>query len=273
MQWVEKHRPRQAADLILPLRTASVVNGLIKAQTSQLPNLLLFGAPGTGKTSTARILVAERKTDPLEINCAENGAMAAINEVKDSASTVPLFGSHKIVILDEADTLSKSAQSILRVIAEDPASICSLILICNDLDAIVQPLKSRCSHIAFDPTDDERPELSRRFLDRAAAILKVENVQFEIELLETIVTRHCPDWRRILNELQTNSGTGKLEWFDAEIPGPRDLDFLIGRIKANDLRRIRSWLNAHPGASTDLIKYLYENAEGLFEQREISVTV
>lgn len=209
--WVEKYRPRTVSDCILPQELKKTFQSIVDSGT--IPNLLLTGTQGTGKTTVARALCEQIGSDYIIINGSMNGGIDTLrNEIQQFASTVSFTGGRKMVILDEADYLNaQSTQPALRNFMEEFSKNCGFILTCNFKSRIIEPLHSRCSIIEFKIPPKEKPVLAGEFYKRVLNILGMENIKYNKNVVGELIARHFPDWRRILNELQRYSVSGEID--------------------------------------------------------------
>lgn len=209
--WVEKYRPRTVADCILPQELKKAFQGFVDSGT--IPNLLLTGTQGTGKTTVARAMCEQLGCDYIIINGSMNGGIDTLrNEIQQFASTMSFSGGRKMVILDEADYLNaQSTQPALRNFMEEFSRNCGFILTCNFKSRIIEPLHSRCSIVEFKIPPKEKPVLAGEFYKRILNILSTEGVEYNKNVVGELITRHFPDWRRIINELQRYSVSGKID--------------------------------------------------------------
>lgn len=209
--WVEKYRPRTIADCVLPKDIKKTFQAFIDSGT--IPNLLLTGTQGTGKTTAARAMCEQLKCDYIIINGSMNGGIDTLrNEIQQFASTVSFGGGRKMVILDEADYLNaQSTQPALRNFMEEFSKNCGFILTCNFKSRIIEPLHSRCSIVEFKIPPKEKPLLAGEFYKRTLKILETENIKFNKNVVGELIARHFPDWRRVLNELQRYSVGGEID--------------------------------------------------------------
>jgi len=209
--WVEKYRPRTVSECILPQDIKKTFQSFVDSKT--IPNLLLTGTQGTGKTTIARALCEQLEADYIIINGSMNGGIDTLrNEIQQFASTVSFTGSRKMVILDEADYLNaQSTQPALRNFMEEFSKNCGFILTCNFKSRIIEPLHSRCSIVEFKIPPKEKPVLANQFYKRVLDILGKENVEYNKNVVGELIARHFPDWRRVLNELQRYSVGGVID--------------------------------------------------------------
>lgn len=240
--WVEKYRPKKVEDTILPDDLKRTFQQFVN--NKEIPNLILAGGPGVGKTTIARAMLEEIGCSYIVINGSMNGNIDTLrNEIKNFASTVSFTGGRKYVILDEADYLNpQSTQPALRNFMEEFSANCGFILTCNFLNRIITPLHSRCSVVQFKINKADRPKLATQFYGRVMNILKQENVEFDAKVLPELIMKFFPDWRRVLNELQRYSATGKI---DAGIlANAKDVSFksLASSLKEKDFATMRKWV-------------------------------
>lgn len=240
--WVEKYRPRTIQQTILPKSLKDTF--LQITSTGELPNMLFTGTAGVGKTTVARALCNELDLDYILINGSEEGNIDTLrNKVKQFASTVSLHGGYKVVILDEADYLNpQSTQPALRGFIEEFANNCRFILTCNFKNRIIEPLHSRCSVYEFAIPNDQKPEMAGQFFKRATEILKQENVEFVPDAVAQLITKHFPDWRRVLNELQRYSVSGKIDAGMLVNLSDTNIKTLMKTLKDKDFKGMRQWV-------------------------------
>lgn len=240
--WVEKYRPQKIDECVLPAELKKTFNEMV--QGGQLPNLLLAGSAGLGKTTVARALCAELNLDYILINGSEESGIDVLrNKIKQFASTVSLNGGYKVVILDEADYLNpQSTMPALRGFIEEFSNNCRFILTCNFKNKIIEPLHSRCSVIEFNTTKKSLASLAGDFMKRLMFILKTEGVKYHEQTLAELIIRYAPDWRRVLNECQRYSTSGEIP--TAILVGMSDQSIaeLARHLKAKDFKSMRSWV-------------------------------
>ena len=259
--WVEQYRPPSIKECILPERLKSVFQAFV--DKNQVPNLLLSGGPGVGKTTVARALLNELDLDYIIINGSMKGNIDTLRtEISQFASTVSFTGGRKYVILDEADYLNpQSTQPALRNFMEEFSNNCGFILTCNFKNRIIEPLHSRCSVVDFTMSKKEMAGLAPQFLKRVSNILKMKGVEFDPKVIAELIMKHMPDWRRVLNELQRYSVTGKIDVGILTTLSDESFDSLVSMMKNQDFTGIRKWVvdNADIESST-LFRKLYDYA-------------
>lgn len=248
--WVEKYRPKTIEDAILPKELKDVFNKF--AADKFIPNLLLSGRAGIGKTTVARALLEEIGCDYIVINGSLNGNIDTLrNDIRSFASSVSLSGGRKYVILDEADYLNaNSTQPALRNFMEEFSSNCGFILTCNFVNRIIEPLHSRCSVIEFKLPNVEKPKLASGFYRRLVDILTAENVAFEPKAVAALVEKHFPDFRRTLNELQRYAATGKIDAGILTNHKEENVKALIGYLKEKSFTNVRKWVGENSDIDT-----------------------
>lgn len=240
--WVERFRPRKIEDCILPESLKATFLEFVKQ--GNIPNLLLTGSQGTGKTTVARAMCEELGLDYIEINGSMNGGIDTLRtEIKNFASTISFTGTRKMVILDEADYLNaQSTQPALRNFMEEFSKNCGFILTCNFKNRIIEPLHSRCSIIEFKIPSSQKPKLASQFHKRACGILEQEGIEFDKAVVAEVVTKHFPDWRRVLNELQRYSVTGKIDSGILSNLGEENFKGLVDLLKNKRFNDMRKWV-------------------------------
>ena len=239
--WVEKYRPRTITDCILP---ESIKNTFIEfVGQKEIPNLLLSGGSGVGKTTVARALCDELHADYILINGSEESGIDVLrNKIKTFASTVSLQGGSKVVILDEADYLNpQSTQPALRGFIEEFHRNCRFIFTCNFKNRIIEPLHSRCSVIEF-KINGNKIMLAEQFMERVDQILKAEKIGFDDAVVAELIMKHFPDWRRVLNELQRYSVSGTIDSGILVNISEVNLKELMTHLKNKEFTKVRKWV-------------------------------
>jgi len=240
--WTERWRPSKIEDCILSKNLKDTFAKFVEQK--YVPNLLLSGTAGVGKTTVARAMLEECGFDYIVINGSLNGNIDTLRvEIKNFASTVSFTGSRKYVILDEADYLQpQSTQPGLRNFMEEYSNNCGFILTCNFKNRIIPPLHSRCAVIDFVIPNNEKPFLAQSFMKRAAMILKSENITFDPRVIAELITKYFPDWRRSLNELQRYSVNGTIDVGILVNLSDDNLKPLIGFLKNKSFKEMRKWV-------------------------------
>lgn len=258
--WVEKYRPKTVEDTILPADLKATFQQFVDQKN--VPNLILTGGPGVGKTTVAKAMLEELGCTYIVINGSMNGNIDTLrNEIKNFASTVSFSGGRKYVILDEADYLNpQSTQPALRNFMEEFSANCGFILTCNFINRIIAPLHSRCSVVQFKINASDKPKLAGRFMKRVTGILEKENVEFEQKVVAELIMKHFPDWRRVLNELQRYAATGKIDTGILANISNDNFKSLVDKLKTKDFTGMRKWvaenLDNEPSA---LFKKIFDN--------------
>ncbi len=266
--FVEKYRPRKVADCILPEKLKSVFQKFV--DDKQIPNLLLSGSSGTGKTTIARAMLEEIGCDYIVINGSLNGGIDTLrNDIMNFASSVSLTGGRKYVILDEADYLTNSTQPALRNFMEEFSKNCGFILTCNYKDKIIQPLHSRCSVIDFKISKTDKDVLAKLFFKRVMDILQKEKIEAEKNAVAGVIVKFFPDWRRVLNEIQTYSATGKID--SGILANLQDVSLgqLVGFLKAKNFTSMRKWVGESDFDAVSLFRAFYDKAENYLTKDSI----
>ena len=240
--WVEEYRPKTIDDCILPTSLKTLFSSILKK--GELSNLLFSGTPGIGKTTVAKALCEQMNCDWIMINGSEEGGIDVLrNKIKNFASTVSLSGGKKVVILDEADYLNpQSTQPALRGFVEEFHKNCRFILTCNFKNRIIEPLHSRFSNIEFKVNPKDKPKLASRLFERAIYILKEQNVSYEDKVLVELITKHFPDFRKLINELQRYSVSGSIDAGILVNVSDENLKTLVTHLKNKEFGDMRKWV-------------------------------
>ena len=240
--WVEQYRPKTIDDCILPDSLKSLFLAFIKK--GEISNMLFSGTAGIGKTTVAKALCNQMNCDWIMINGSEEGGIDVLrNKIKNFASTVSLSGGKKVVILDEADYLNpQSTQPALRGFVEEFHKNCRFILTCNFKNRIIEPLHSRFSNIEFKVNPKDKPKLASKLFERAVYILKEQNVSYEDKVLVELITKHFPDFRKLINELQRYSVSGSIDAGILVNVSDENLKTLVTHLKGKEFSDMRKWV-------------------------------
>lgn len=255
--WVEKYRPQKVSDCILPIDLSTIFKGMIKE--GKIPNMMFYGKAGTGKTSVAKAIAKDLNLDWLLINCSEENGMDTLRvKIRQYASTVSLSGNGKVIILDEFDYATTAVQSALRGAIEEFANNCRFIITCNYKNRVIDPLHSRCTGIDFTIPSSEKPAIAASVMERVEYILNNEKIPYEKQVLANLVKKHFPDIRRIINELQKYSSSGKIDVGVLAQNSSDSFKELLGYMKAKDFASCRKWITQNIDLNTtEFFKRLY----------------
>ena len=270
--WVEKYRPKNISDCILPQETKKIFLDFVN--NKEIPNLLLCGTSGVGKTTVAKALCNELGADFVLINGSEERNIDTLRvKIKQFASTVSLTvdGGPKIVILDEADYLNpQSTQPALRGFIEEFSKNCRFIFTCNYKNRIIQPLHSRCSVIDFTIQASQKPQIGSEIFQRILQILTDEKVIYNEKVVVEVVNKFFPDFRRMLNEIQKYSASGSIDSGILANLDDESLNELLGFVKEKEFSKMRKWtaLNIHNDPQT-IYRKIYDSFFTKFENNSV----
>jgi len=259
--WVEKYRPKTIEDCILPDATKKTFQDFL--HKGEVPNLLLAGPAGCGKTTVAKALCNELGVDVYVINGSDEGRFldTVRNTAKNFASTVSLASSakHKVIIIDEADNTTNDVQLLLRAFTEEFSGNCRFIFTCNFKNKIIEPLHSRCAVIDFSIKGKEKAQLAAGFYGRLQEILQAENVKYDNKVLLELINKHFPDWRRVLNECQRYSSGGEINTGILATFSDVKVNDLVKKLKEKDFPEVRKWVvNNLDNDTSVLLRRIYD---------------
>lgn len=263
--WVEKYRPKTIAETILPNSLKETFQKIV--DSGELPNMLLSGTAGLGKTTVAKALCNELNLDYIMINGSEEGNIDTLRgKIKQFASSISLQGGYKVVILDEADYLNpQSTQPALRGFIEEFSNNCRFILTCNFKNRIIEPLHSRCGVYEFNTSKKDLVALCEQMMARSQHILKSENVEFQDKAIVPVIMKFAPDWRRVLNELQRGSHTGFVV-----NESTTSYDDLFEYLKIKDFKKMRAWVvNNIDTDAAAIFRAIYDRMSDKIEPQSI----
>jgi len=271
--WTEKYRPKKIEDCILPERLKKPFQEYVNQ--GSIPNLLLSGGAGVGKTTVAKAMCEEIGCDYMVINGSdESGIDTFRTKIKNYASSMSLSGGRKVIIIDEADYLNpNSTQPALRNAIEEFAVNCSFIFTCNYKTRIIEPLHSRCAVIDFGLKNDEKASMASQFFKRLQSVLQSEKVDFDDKVIAELVKKHFPDFRRVLNELQRYSQFGKIDVGVLAQIGNIQLDEIVKHIKNKDFGAIRKWVASNDLDTNTMFRQIYDSLYDFMKPQSIPQAV
>ena len=258
--WVEKYRPKTIEECVLPDALKQTLLEFISK--GDIPNLILSGGPGIGKTTAAKAMLDELGLTYMFINGSEESGIDVLRtKIKNFASTVSLHGGRKYLILDEADYLNpQSTQPALRGFIEEFHKNCGFILTCNYKNRLIPPLHSRCSVVDFTVPKSEKKGLAEQFFRRVMNVLVVEDIKFEPKAVAEVINKFFPDWRRVLNELQRYSVSGRIDAGILVDISEVNIKELMQSMKQKEFTNVRKWIvNNIDNDPTRLFRRLYDN--------------
>jgi DNA polymerase III delta prime subunit len=270
MLWVEKYRPRKIEDAILPEQTKSIFKKFVQDQS--IPNLLLTGGPGMGKTTVAKAMLNELGCDYIIKNGSLNVGIDVLRyEISSFASSMSLAGGRKYVIFDEADYLNAAnVQPALRNFIEEYSKNCGFIFTCNFKNKLIQPLRSRLSEVDFAIEKEDKPKLAMQFYKRVVAILNNEGVSHDPKVIAKIIEKHFPDFRRVLTELQSYAAAGKIDEGIFSNFKQESIDTLFDLLKTKNWTAMRKWCADNSDQdSNELFRRIYDAASDKIELKSM----
>ena len=259
--WVEKYRPKTIEECILPTSIKKTFQDFL--DKGEVPNLLLAGPAGCGKTTVAKALCNELGVDVYVINGSDEGRFldTVRNTAKNFASTVSLASTakHKVIIIDEADNTTNDVQLLLRAFTEEFSGNCRFIFTCNFKNKIIEPLHSRCACNDFSTNSKNKPQLAAQFFKRLQEILGAEGVEYDNKVLVELINQHFPDWRRVLNECQRYSAGGKIDSGILATFSDVKVNDLVKKLKEKDFPEVRKWVvNNLDNDTSVLLRRIYD---------------
>ena len=260
--WVEKYRPKTIEECILPESIKKTFLDFLNK--GEVPNLLLSGPAGCGKTTVAKALCNQLGVDVYVINGSDEGRFldTVRNNAKNFASTVSLSGNnrHKVIIIDEADNTTPDVQLLLRASIEEFSNNCRFIFTCNYKNKIIEPLHSRCAVVEFGIRGKEKQEIAASFFSRLNFILDQERCEADKKVLAELINKHFPDWRRVLNECQRYSVGGKIDSGILAHFSDVKVNDLIKNLKEKDFPQVRKWcVDNLDNDSSVLLRRIYDS--------------
>lgn len=271
--WAEKYRPKKIEDCILPERLKKPFQEYVNQ--GNIPNLLLAGGAGVGKTTVAKAMCEEIGCDYMVINGSdESGIDTFRTKIKNYASSMSLSGGRKVIIIDEADYLNpNSTQPALRNAIEEFAVNCSFIFTCNYKTRIIEPLHSRCAVVDFGLKNNEKATMASQFFKRLQSVLHAEKIEYDDKVIAELVKKHFPDFRRVLNELQRYSQFGKIDTGILAQIGNVQLNEIVKHIKAKDFGAIRKWVATSDLDANTMFRQIYDSLYDFMKPHSIPQAV
>ena len=274
--WVEKYRPKTIEECILPEDTKQVFQGFL--EQGEIPNLLLSGSAGVGKTTIAKALGEELGVDSYVINGSDEGRFldTVRNQAKTFASTVSLTSEsrHKVIIVDEADNTTPDVQLLLRASIEEFQKNCRFIFTCNYKNKIIAPLHSRCSVIDFSVKGQDKQKIAAAFFGRVCDILKKESIKYEEKVVAEVVTKYFPDFRRTLNELQRYASTGQIDSGILTSGNEFSVEKVVGHLRKKEFTNMKKWVAQNMDNEPQVImRKIYDNLYNYFDPKSIPEAV
>ena len=274
--WVEKYSPTTIDECILPKGIKKTFQDFV--ERGEIPNMLLSGPPGIGKTTVAKALCYQLKADYYVINGSDEGRFldTVRNSAKNFASTVSLTSDskHKVIIIDEADNTTSDVQLLLRASIEEFSRNCRFIFTCNYKNKIIEPLHSRCSVVDFSINKRDKPTIAAEFFSRLNYILEQEKVETDKKVLAELINKHFPDWRRVLNECQRYSVSGKIDSGILAAFSDIAVNDLIKNLKQKNFSEVRKWVVTNMDNDTSvLLRRIYDSLYDSLEHSSIPAAV
>jgi DNA polymerase III delta prime subunit len=271
--WVEKHRPQTVTDCILPERLKKPFQEYVNQK--KIPNLLLSGGPGVGKTTVAKAMCNEIGCDFLVINGSDESGIDTFRvKIKNYASSMSLAGGRKVIIIDEADYLNpNSTQPALRNAIEEFAGNCSFIFTCNYKNRIIEPLHSRCAVVDFALKGNEKAQMAKDFFKRIQGILQSEKVEYDDKVIAELVKKYFPDFRRVINELQRYSQFGKIDTGILSQINNVSISEIVKHMKEKDFTAIRKWVASGDYDANTVFRQIYDGMYDILKPQSIPQAV
>lgn len=268
--WVERYRPQKINDTILPEKTKAMFKKFVADDS--VPNLLLSGGPGVGKTTIAKAMLDELGCDYIVKNGSLNVNIDTLRyEISTYASAVSLSGGRKYVIFDEADYLNAAnVQPALRNFIEEYSSNCGFIFTCNFKNRIIAPLRSRLSEVDFTIETSDRPLLAAQFYKRVKTILDQEEIVYDNKVVAKVIEKHFPDFRRVLTELQSYAASGKIDEGIFVNLKQESMDELFNLLKTKNFTDMRKWVAKNSDQDmNEMFRRIYDMASEKVEMRSL----
>jgi DNA polymerase III delta prime subunit len=273
MLWCEKYRPKTIEECILPETQKIPFQEYVNKK--EIPNMILSGTAGVGKTTVARAMCEEIGSDYILINGSDESGIDTLRvKVKGFASSVSLMGGRKVIIIDEGDYLTPAAQAAFRGVIEEFAGNCSFIFTCNFKNRIIAPLHSRCAVIDFKLVNGQKAKMATAFMKRVEFILKNEKVEYDPKVVAELITKYFPDYRRVLNELQRYGVSGKIDIGILAQVTDTKLTELVANIKDKNFKEVRKWVAQNSDNDTNrIMREFYDKLYDILKPESIPMAV
>ena len=273
--WVEGYRPKTIDECILSKTIKGTLTDLVKDE--KVPNLMFTGPPGVGKTTAARALCEQTNSDYIIINGSDEGRIIDTLRTKltQFCSTISFGGGRKVVIIDEADYMNPdSVQPGMRNFIEKFSGNCSFIFTCNYKNRIIEPIHSRCAVVDFTLIKEEKPQIAAKFLNRCEYILTNEKIEYDKNVIIALIQKHFPDFRRVINELQRYSTSGKINSGVLATIGELNLNQLISALREKNFQNMRQWVTSNvDNDPTTVYRKIYDKLYDVLEKSSIPQAV
>ena len=274
--WVEQYRPQKVSDCILPKDIKNTFQNFV--ERGEIPNLLLCGPPGIGKTTIAKALCNELGVDYYVINGSDEGRFldTVRNQAKNFASTLSLqaTGKHKVIIIDEADNTTNDVQLLLRANIETFHNNCRFIFTCNYKNKIIEPLQSRCAVFDFSISGKDKQKIAAQFFQRVRFVLEEQGIEYDPKVVAEVINKFFPDWRRVLNELQKYSSGGVIDTGVLASVSDVNLKDLIQSLKEKNFGNVRKWVVENLGNDVNsIIRKVYTTMYESLEPQSVPQAV
>lgn len=271
--WVEKYRPHTVEECILPTSIKSIFQSYVDRK--EIPNLILSGTAGVGKTTIAKALCEEVGCDYMMINGSDESGIDTFRfKIKNYAGTISFEGTKKVIIIDEADYLNpNSTQPAMRSAMEEFAHNCTFIMTCNYKNRIIEPLHSRCAVVDFKINNADKAKMALNFMMRCREILTVEQVEYDKKVVAELISKYFPDYRRVINELQRYSMLGKIDVGILAQVGDKSIKELVDALREKNFSGMRKWAAENHDDATIIFRKIYDSMYDILNKSTIPAAV